>query len=262
MLVQNGPAGDEDLPDVFSLVQVNLNGTAIEEFESSYEEDSMVTMCLQHLQNTEPERTLTYSSCILDEFTVDNVEFLTGENATYTIPESCAGGEQGVATFEVSPTDEMVCFDATPVLEALLASLARRRRNLRKRNLQANDILPAIFMIDLLEETNQPGDRFYTTNADDPENAPFLFISPDMDGNSTDTNTTAPGSYPDCYVCGENGEIETPNATVALPEGQNVTCADVEFGCLNGFCSPDDCPNIQTFVETNCGCKDELRKLA
>jgi hypothetical protein len=269
MLVQNGPAGNTDLPDAYSLVQFTTNVT---DFASAFDDLDAVTaeLCLEHVVNTEADRQLQYSFCVLNDPGDVDIESLTGSDATYTMPADCEGGL--IMNYPVSPSTTTFCMDVTDLVLGDEARLRGRRRNLKtqvKRNLQGEDndeVLTFVVMIDLLQELDAPGDRFYTRQ--NVMNTPILAFS--LGGNSTDDgdgdggisfppidgNSTGP--FEPCSLCVNGTEMTLPDASFSDGGELDFVCGDLEDICQAGFCNTTICDSLTLAGTAFCGCAIDL----
>ena len=182
MLVQNGFSNDE-LPSAYSLVQFDDiigvdSGMSVDDYLDTID-DLVVDFCLIVASN-EREDTATYTTCLLPEV-AEGIETLTG-SAGYTIPESCLN--QKVVTFEVNPFDVEVCVDIASLLtdstdmsevdttEVNTTEVVNNNESSdptpslrsRRRTMETEVNLTYLLMIDSLEESDQPGTRFYSSN--------------------------------------------------------------------------------------------------
>ena len=264
MLVQNGPAGSIDRPDAYALVEFTLNGT-----DFSGLTDPEAVLCLEHVVNTEPTRAFIYSTCIVPSSDVD-VETVTGTEVDYRIPDSCLSGE--FASFTVTPSQEQICIDVTTDLLSALLSPGRLRRGRRK----LQDVDSVLFIIDLQQESDQPGDSFYTRQTELPERHPVLFITqaddvgdnstavPTMDSSDNSTMVTGGDNDP-CGICGTGLDLTLPDVVIPIPPEflppgipPDVTCGEAEDICQNGGCTPDICTQIALAVNDICGCQVQV----
>ncbi|KAG7337201.1 NAD-dependent epimerase/dehydratase [Nitzschia inconspicua] len=262
MLVQRGEAGNMDLPSAFSLVEFDLSetGTIVDLFDGS----AKATLCLEHLPSTEPGRVATYATCQVLPTVDSSIETLTGGNASYVIPDDCEGG---VVEFNVSSTDDELCFDVTSALVQPI--LTTRLRGRKRRQLQSMNSF--LFLIDAPQQNvGQEGDRFYTRNAENSEYHPTLTITQNLATVSPSSNMTelptfdmteAPingtvGDFDPCSICAD-GEILTSPDTVLdvppelLPDGippEEANCGLVDELCSIGFCDPAVCNQLLDFT--------------
>jgi hypothetical protein len=146
MLVENGPLGNNEILSAFSMVEFFLSGGDVAVLQGL--PSPTATLCLTHVENTEPERTVTYTICKVAPV-ASGVEFATGSDVLYQIPDDCEGGK--TAEFGVTPSQGEVCVDVTELLA----------------DTQFTSDMSIPFMIDDLVESETPGDRFYTK--EDPE---------------------------------------------------------------------------------------------
>jgi hypothetical protein len=197
MLVQNGPAGDSEIASAYSLIQfdgiqgIDSDTMSIDAYLSNID-GLTIQFCLNRVgaevdvndengvdgvvDNTGP--VTEYSTCLLPstDVTETDIETLTGDNAPdYTIPDSCVNGE--VTVFEFIAGTTQICIDVTSLFggnsstpdEDVTPPALRGRRFL-----QEDDVTNAttatgttgdttlLFMIDTLDTSDKPGDRFYT----------------------------------------------------------------------------------------------------
>jgi len=240
MLVQNGFSNDE-LPSAYSLVQFDGiigvdSGTSVDDYLDSID-DLTVEFCLVVFAGNEIEDTATYTTCLLPEV-AEGIEMLTG-SSDYSIPESCLN--QKVVTFEVNPFDEEVCVDIVSLLtdstnmsEVNTTEVANntestdRTPSLRgRRFMEANGAnVTYLLMIDSLEESDQPGTRFYSSNNEE-------------------------GAGPTLGIVGENTCVAAATAICTAPEFQTL-CSLVEQAGLTGALSSRDAFEAYTiFAPTN-----------
>ena len=186
MLIQNGPPGDLELASAYSLVELSFNANEIENLKNANAE-----FCLDHVINDKPaDRVITYSTCLLIPLSDGSVDAMTGATSSYVMPDDCVGNK--VVDFDVRPFDTTICVDVTPLL------FGSNDRTIR-RSLQEEKSL--IMMIDNLVESDEPGDRFYTSN-DETKSPPTLVIEgkgtvQDIDDNvddDDDDDDDVPGS--------------------------------------------------------------------
>jgi hypothetical protein len=266
MLVQSGEAGNVDLPSAFSLVQFDLNGTSIDTSDDA----TVAIMCLEHLPNIETDQVSTYATCRILASPDATIEDWTVEDAGYTIPDDCAGG---VVEFNVSSADESFCIDVTAAVSQSSSAIGLRGRS---RQLQPVDSL--LFMIDAAQQgLEQAGDRFYTSNAENPEWRPSLSITQDSTTVSptlTETETMSPtnatlGDFLPCSICEDGSsptmpEVVLPVPAELLPDGvppEEANCGLVDDLCSNGFCNEEVCAQLVDFAGTLgplCGCDLEI----
>lgn len=66
----------------------------------------------------------------------------------------------------------------------------------------------------------------------------------------------SPG-YPVCHICGSSKlAVTQPHVRVTLPGQRPIRCSKLEFGGLNGYISPDLCPELSVErVPEACGCE-------
>jgi uncharacterized surface protein with fasciclin (FAS1) repeats len=160
MLIQNGPPGDLELASAYSLVELSFNANKIENLKNANAE-----FCLDHVINDKPaDRVITYSTCLLIPLSDGSVDAMIGATSSYVMPDDCVGNK--VVDFDVRPFDTTICVDVTPLL------FGSNDRTIR-RSLQEEKSL--IMMIDNLVESDEPGDRFYTSN-DETKSPPTLVI--------------------------------------------------------------------------------------
>jgi hypothetical protein len=258
MLVQGGQAGNNDLPKAYSLVQFELNRTEL----GMLMEPADIEFCLDHVEDEEAvERVVTYTACIVPYTT--SVNDLTGSNVNYTLPDDCIGGN--TVTFDISPSDKNFCIPATDVVmgAANEATIVRRLRGLnqgrRKLLMQDDTLLLAILNP---SESDQPGDRFYTSN-DVGGRVPLVVFTSMSNSTGTDiptgtfepNATEVPGQEPQyepCSVCGDNMTVTILDAE--LPDSDGVNCGEVELGCAEGYCDPAQCKVLPSIVFDICGC--------
>jgi hypothetical protein len=263
MLVQNGPAGNIDRPDAYALVQFTLNGTDLSGLDFPE-----AVLCLEHVVNAEPTRSFVYSACVLPPTDVD-VETVTGTEVDYRIPGSCVN--ENFASFTVTPSQEQVCIDVTYELFSALFPQGRLRRGRR----QLQDVDTVLFIIDLQQESEQPGDSFYTRQAEVPERHPVLLITradvgdnstafPTMDSTDNSTMVTGGDNEP-CGICGSGLELSLPDVVIPIPPEflppgipADVTCAQAEDICQTGGCTPDICTQLPLAVNDICGCQVQV----
>ena len=272
MLAQNGPAGSTDLPDAYSLVQFTTNLT---DFANAFDDlDNVVAeLCLEHVVNTEPDRQLQYSFCVLNDPGDVDIEALTGNDATYAMPGSCEG--QLIMNYPVSPSTTTLCMDVTDLVlnDEEVRLRGRRSRNLKsqlRRNLQVGEdeeeTFTFVIMIDLLQELDAPGDRFYTRQ--NAENAPVLAFT--VGGNSTDGgggdggislppydgNITGP--FEPCSLCVNGTDMTLPDATFSDGGEVVFVCGELEDICQAGFCNTTVCDALTLPGSVFCGCAIDL----
>ena len=267
MLVQSGVPGNADLPSAFSLVQFDLDSAIPTDVDSF--------LCLGHVQGddiVDEESSVTYRACSLPPTDVD-IESLTGSDVSYTIPEDCVSE---VVLFDVTPQDDVVCFNVAP-------TLVTQRVRLRGRQRQLQSSTSYLFMLDSPPGSEQPGDRFYTRNSADTSLRPTLEVGTEIPKTDVPTtnltqtlppdtlppsNTTA-GDFPPCGVCAEEQEVTLPDASLPVPpellppgiEPEQATCGFVDQFCMNGGCSPDICTTIEqatAAISPLCGCSVEI----
>lgn len=273
MLVQNGEAGNVDLPSTFALIQFDLNGTSTDFTDFINADSTVAIMCLDRLPGTEEERVAIYSTCVvLPSDDAPGIETWTAADAPYTIPDDCQGG---AVEFNVSSSDGMLCIDVT---SALPTSTSTSRLRGRDRSRQLQDTPSFLFMIDGAQQgLEQAGDRFYTREAANADLHPTLTFTQDgetVSPSEMDTETASPtnitmGDYDPCGIC-EDGEMVTlPDAILPipaelLPDGlpaEEASCALVDAVCSTGYCSEEVCATIAEFAPTIspiCGCELEI----
>jgi hypothetical protein len=211
MLVQNGPPGDLEIVSAYSLIQfdgirgIDSDTMSIDAYLNSID-GLNIQFCLNRVgaevdendENGEDEvvdntgPVTKYSTCLLPstDVTETDIETLTGDDAPeYTIPDSCVNGE--VTVFEFIAGTTQICIDVTSLFgrttttnsgtpdEDVTPALRGRRF------LQEDDVTNAtttsgtagdttfLFMIDALDPSDKPGDRFYT-RADPDGRVPIL----------------------------------------------------------------------------------------
>jgi hypothetical protein len=203
-----------------------------------------------------------------------DIESLTGGDAAYTIPNDCLSE---FVQFDVTPADDVVCFNVSPVLFLGLTPVRLRGR---QRRLQSG--ASYLLMIDAPPGSNQPGDRFFTRQSQDEFRRPILELSDETlspTGNITNTippdGTLAPtgnetdADFEPCGVCPEGQDVTTPGASLPvppelLPDGisaEQATCAFVDEFCGNGRCSGEVCGLIEqnaAAISPICGCSSEV----
>lgn len=166
MLVQGGAAGNSELVPAFALVELSV---PLDDVRYILEDgiNSSAEFCLDHVPNEEPDRKVTYSACLIDS-PLEGVEDLTGETAFFLTPDDCVNGE--VVTFDVSPADTEVCMDVKDMVtsKAETALYGLRGRSLEEANF--------VMLIENSAESDQAGDRFYSTNNDADAKPPRLTI--------------------------------------------------------------------------------------
>jgi hypothetical protein len=170
--------------------------------------------------------------------------------------------------YPVSPSTTTFCMDVTDLVLGDEARLRGRRRNLKtqvKRNLQGEDndeVLTFVVMIDLLQELDAPGDRFYTRQ--NVMNTPILAFS--LGGNSTDDgdgdggisfppidgNSTGP--FEPCSLCVNGTEMTLPDASFSDGGELDFVCGDLEDICQAGFCNTTICDSLTLAGTAFCGC--------
>ena len=141
-----------------------------------YDDSRTATFCLEHVPNednedVDPDRIVTYSACLLQDNSDsdEGVDLLAEVN--YMIPDDCIWNQK--VDFDVSPDDKTICMDVTEMVFDLLP-VARGRRVLE----DAKDDLTQklVMMIDSFEQSDEPGDQFYTKDNEAEVDAPSLTI--------------------------------------------------------------------------------------
>ncbi|KAG7349070.1 hypothetical protein IV203_011667 [Nitzschia inconspicua] len=256
MLVQGGTPGNPDLPRAFSLVQFNLNSTELAKLREPVE----IEFCLEHVVSAEDlDRVVTYTACLLPFSSP--VDQYTGTNVTFQIPADCIDGKN--VTFDVSPPDELLCIPATNlVLETNGNEIDIRYLRARQQNNGDNRKLLNVDPVLVLaifnpENSDQPGDQFYTSNDPEERGAVVEFMS--TGDNATDVPSFEPNAtevpepqYDPCSMCGNNFTATILDAEV--PGADGLTCAAVQQACNMGFCDPDQCSILPMAVNEVCGC--------
>eukprot|EP00537_Pseudo-nitzschia_pungens_P005233 CAMPEP_0172376792 /NCGR_PEP_ID=MMETSP1060-20121228/68568_1 /TAXON_ID=37318 /ORGANISM="Pseudo-nitzschia pungens, Strain cf. cingulata" /LENGTH=1238 /DNA_ID=CAMNT_0013104453 /DNA_START=407 /DNA_END=4123 /DNA_ORIENTATION=+ len=121
LLVQTGPAGDSEFPTAYALVEfdgllgIDSGATSVEAYLNRIE-SLEVEFCLQ-IASAESDERLKYKTCFV-EVPEEDIETLTGQTATYTMPDDCIGGE--TIPFEFAAGDANVCANIAPLLLAIL----------------------------------------------------------------------------------------------------------------------------------------------
>ena len=64
--------------------------------------------------------------------------------------------------------------------------------------------------------------------------------------------------FPDCFLCGDGSEIEEPTNGFTFPGQPTISCGSLQAFALNGFISPEACPQLIPFVLQDCGCTNIL----
>ena len=197
MLVQNGSPGNPELPSAYSLVQFRNDAVDGDDVVGG-----TATFCLEHVPTDgASDRVVTYSVCVLaggpGGGASADVESLTGDTANYRMPDDCL--EQKLVEFGVRPADTEVCMDVSPLVFGSGKRKAGARHHQRAlrgreghsgglqraRGLQApgaaaadddDDDTIITMMIDNLVPSDEPGDRFVTSNGD-PDQMPSLSIT-------------------------------------------------------------------------------------
>jgi len=200
MLVQNGPSGDTELPSAYALVDfdgiVGLDSgiTSVDDYLKNIQ-DLTVPFCLTVAGN-DAEDPITYQTCLLPADSAPGaVDGLTGVSApAYGIPGDCLNDKS--VTFVVDSKTTEVCVDVASLLTATSdedvpegnATVTNATdtestepdptRSLRgsRRALQGSEAnITYLFMIDSLEESDQPGTEFYSSK-DESGRGPSLRI--------------------------------------------------------------------------------------
>jgi len=183
LLVQNGPPGNLELPSAYALVEfdgivgIDSSASTVEEYLSSIT-NATVDFCLTLAGNDDTTANrVTYSTCLLPPDSAPAaIDSLTGTSAPeYTIPGDCLNDE--VVTFTVDPFLPEVCVDVTkllltnssdvPVVNATTTDSNPALRGRRRAEETGGTGIDAkyLFIVDTLEESDQPGVRFYSSKA-------------------------------------------------------------------------------------------------
>jgi len=259
MLVQNGPPGDAELPSAYSLVQfegiagIDSDILSVDAYLSSIE-DLSVQFCLTVAEN-EGENKKTYSTCLLPpSSTPQPVNELSGVTSPdYNIPGDCVNEQ--VITFEVDSSTTEVCLDVAALLQGAsdaslptentdLVPAPDQNPSLRGRKLEQDMslslngvVLNYLFMIDSLEESDQRGTQFFSSNAPNGR-APTLVVE---GGNTCKTAADIACSEPEfstlCDLVKKAELIDAldrPYTTVFAPTNDAFdSLADVTLDALN-----------------------------
>jgi hypothetical protein len=198
MLVQNGPPGDPEIASAYSLVQfdgiqgIDSDTMSVDAYLNSID-GLTIQFCLdrvgaevdengengEDVDNSNTGPATRYSTCLLPstDVTKTDIETLTGDTAPdYTIPDSCVNGK--VTTFEFIAGTTQICIDVSSLFGGTTTNLTtpdedvtpalRGRRFLQveeedgAKNATTTSGTSLLFMIDALDESDTPGDRFFT----------------------------------------------------------------------------------------------------
>jgi len=243
MLVQNGPAGNTELPSAYSLVQfdgivgIDTNIMSVEAYLESIEVPQ-VLFCL-NVASSENENKATYSTCLLPPQSVA-IDDLTGTTAPqYTIPDDCLNDK--LITFEVDSSDKEVCVDIAPLLVADAANAINATEptgsdansSLRGRRRLDEIDTGYLFMIDILEESDVAGTRFYSAK-DSEGREPALYFNGE---NTCQTIAEFVCSNPRltilCEAVVTAGLLDVLNSNVLLAQKTIFAPTDDAFGALS-----------------------------
>jgi len=184
MVVQGGVPGNSELPSAYALVEFSVDP---ESYQYILAPTFNATFCLTHVDFDLPftETETTYVACVIGMGVVGDgsVDELTGETASYIMPNDCVFIE--FVTLDVSPPTKKYCMDLTRGVKPILLGNNPQQRALRgsssnhHRSLQdGSENRTVLVMIDNLSQSDQPGDRFFTSNYEgDPLIRPTLTIS-------------------------------------------------------------------------------------
>ena len=90
------------------------------------------------------------------------------------MPDSCVNEE--IVNFEVQPGDTEICMDVTDIVFEWLRNSRRGLRGISSSRALQDSLKDLVLMIDNLSPSNEPGDRFYTSNNEDSGKAPSLSV--------------------------------------------------------------------------------------
>jgi hypothetical protein len=198
MLVQNGESQDPNFPDTYALMNWKWDEVGYPWFNEDDLADYDVAglMCLEHIPNTNEgsDKNITYSICRLpSSFPGDELETSTSTGYKYIMPTDCM--DQQKIDFDVAPTDEIVCIDATPLINVHPPFVATGTSPNKRRGLQENNFQNMLFMLDNLNSEQRATDEFYTRQAGDRSPTLRLTMTPKRGGGGSgngNEGTSAP----------------------------------------------------------------------
>ncbi|KAG7362898.1 subtilase family protease [Nitzschia inconspicua] len=216
MLVRNGEGLQAD---AFSLVSFPFQGGLGLGIDNSTSGDRMLhaEMCLSHVQERVGGNFSTYTLCRVktsswnvDDGDGSNLETYQGVKlAGLRMPDDCLGNESDSVKFDVFPNDTLICIDVSDLL--MLSSVIMDTRQ-DPPFIIGNTENMVMFMVDtVMGEEKESGDRFYTSNSEEP---PFLRFF--------DVPTPSPTGFEDSTA------LPLPTSTPSAPLTSTPTASTVE----------------------------------